>query len=74
MFTSPKAAIWQQDPAFKQETVIDMFKKLIKSDFTRLFAIGFAGGTALVFATISGEPASTMASGIAPAAVAASAE
>lgn len=74
MFTSPKAAIWQQGAAFKQETVIDMFKKLIKSDFTRLFAIGFAGGTALVFATISGEPASTMASGIAPAAVAASAE
>jgi hypothetical protein len=74
MFTSPKAASWQTGRALQRDTVIDMFKKLIKSDFTRLFALGFAGGTALVFATISGEPASSMANGIAPAAVAASAE
>ncbi|WP_168176352.1 hypothetical protein [Novosphingobium sp. PC22D] len=45
--------------------------KLLKSDITRLFALGFAGGAVLVFTVMSSEPIDTMAGGIVPVAEAA---
>jgi len=47
---------------------------LFKPDFFRSFAIGFALGAVVVFATVSGNSGSVFTGGVVPAAIAAPAE
>ena len=47
---------------------------LLKPDFYRSFAIGFALGAVLVFATVGGSSDSVFTGGVVPSAVAAPAE
>jgi hypothetical protein len=48
--------------------------RLFKADFFRFFALGFAAGAVLMFVTVDRESGSRLASGVVPAASAATAQ